>query len=74
MRRYKETYATANRLEREAGSSENGDMAEIHLEIGGEDFAELGVRVAETEGDDSLSVTGFWVDESVIKELFADEE
>ena len=74
MRRYKEIYAAQNRLEREAGSSENGEMAEIHLEIGGEGFVEPGIRATETAGDDSLFISGFWVDEAVVKELFADEE
>ena len=48
--------------------------AEIHLEIGGEEFVESGSYVEETVKDSDRPVTGFWADQAVMEEIFADGE
>ena len=47
---------------------------QIHLEIGGEEFVESGSYVEETVKDSDRPVTGFWADQAVMEEIFADGE
>lgn len=74
IRRSRELSTAAARLERGAGNTEYGTAAELHLEISGEKFVEPGYYVKETASDSGHAVSGFWIDESVMKEIFADEE
>ena len=54
--------------------AEYAAAAEIHLEIGGEEFVESGSYVEETVKDSDRPVTGFWADQAVMEEIFADGE
>ena len=74
IQRSRELAAAAVSLERAAGNAEYGTAAEIHLEIGGEEFVESGSYVEETVKDSDRPVTGFWADQAVIEEIFADGE
>ncbi len=74
IERSRELSAAADRLERTVGDEEHGTAAEIHLEINGEKFVTPGYYVKETASDSTCSVAGFWVDDAVMEELFADEE
>ena len=56
------------------GDAEYAAAAEIHLEIGGEEFVESGSYVEETVKDSDRPVTGFWADQAVMEEIFADGE
>ena len=60
--------------ERLTGDAEYAAAAEIHLEIGGEEFVESGSYVEETVKDSDRPVTGFWADQAVMEEIFADGE
>ena len=42
--------------------------------IGGEEFVESGSYVEETVKDSDRPVTGFWADQAVMEEIFADGE
>ena len=44
------------------------------VEIGGEEFVESGSYVEETVKDSDRPVTGFWADQAVMEEIFADGE
>jgi len=74
IERSRELSGSAARLERAAGDTEHGTAAEIHLEIDGEEFVTPGYYVKATASDSSRSVTGFWIDDAVMEEIFADEE
>ena len=71
IQRSRELAAAAVSLERAA---EYAAAAEIHLEIGGEEFVESGSYVEETVKDSDRPVTGFWADQAVMEEIFADGE
>ena len=74
IQRSRELAAAAVSLERAAGNAEYGTAAEIHLEMGGEEFVESGSYVEETVKDSDRPVTGFWADQAVMEEIFADGE
>ena len=74
IQRSRELAAAAVSLERAAGNAEYGTAAEIHLEIGGEEYVESGYYVEETVKDSDRPVTGFWADQAVMEEIFADGE
>lgn len=74
IRRSRELSAAAVSLERAAGNAEYGTAAEIHLEIGGEEFVEPGYCMKATESSSGRSVSGFWLREAAMEESFADEE
>ena len=74
IQRSRELAAAAVSLERAAGNAEYGTAAEIHLEICGEEFVESGSYVEETVKDSDRPVTGFWADQAVMEEIFADGE
>ena len=74
IQRSRELAAAAVSLERAAGNAEYGTAAEIHLEIGGEEFVESGSYVEETVKDSDRPGTGFWADQAVMEEIFADGE
>ncbi len=70
----RELSATGTEVERLTGDAEYAAAAEIHLEIGGEEFVESGSYVEETVKDSDRPVTGFWADQAVMEEIFADGE
>ena len=74
IERSRELSLAAARLERTAGNAEYGTTAGIHLELCGEEFVEAGYYMEETVSDSGHSVSGFWIDEADIEEIFADEE
>ena len=74
IQRSRELSAAAVSLERAAGDAEYGTAAEIHLEIGGEEFVEPGYYMKATASNSGRSVSGFWIDEAAMEEIFADEE
>ena len=67
----RELSAAGTEVERLTGDAEYAAAAEIHLEIGGE---ESGSYVEETVKDSDRPVTGFWADQAVMEEIFADGE
>ena len=69
----RELSAAGTEVERLTGGAEYA-AAEIHLEIGGEEFVESGSYVEETVKDSDRPVTGFWADQAVMEEIFADGE
>ena len=69
----RELSAAGTEVERLTGDAEYAAAAEIHLEIGGE-FVESGSYVEETVKDSDRPVTGFWADQAVMEEIFADGE
>ena len=74
IQRSRELAAAAVSLERAAGNAEYGTAAEIHLEIGGEEFVEPGYCMKVTESNSVRSVSGFWLKETAMEESLADEE
>lgn len=70
----RELSAAGTEVERLTGDAEYAAAAEIHLEIGGEEFVESGSYVEETVKDSDRPVTGFWADQAVMEEIFADGE
>ena len=70
----RELSAAGTEVERLAGDAEDATAAEIHLEIDGEEFVESGSYVEETVSDRDRPVTGFWADQAVTEEIFADGE
>ena len=70
----RELSAAGTEVERLTGDAEYAAAAEIHLEIGGEEFVESGSYVEETVKDNDRPVTGFWADQAVMEEIFADGE
>lgn len=56
----RELSAAGTEVERLTGDAEYAAAAEIHLEIGGEEFVESGSYVEETVKDSDRPVTGFW--------------
>ena len=65
----RELSAAGTEVERLTGDAEYAAAAEIHLEIGGEEFVESGSYVEETVKDSDRSVTGFWADQAVMVEV-----
>ena len=74
IQRSRELAAAAVSLERAAGNAEYGTAAEIHLEIGVEEFVEPGYCMKVTESNSVRSVSGFWLKETAMEESLADEE
>ena len=70
----RELSAAGTEVERLTGDAEYAAAAEIHLEICGEEFVESGSYVEETVKDSDRPVTGFWADQAVMEEIFADGE
>lgn len=70
----RELSAAGTEVERLTGDAEYAAAAEIHLEIGGEEFVESGSYVEETVKDSDRPVTGFRADQAVMEEIFADGE
>lgn len=70
----RELSAAGTEVERLTGDAEYAAAAEIHLEIGGEEFVESGSYVEETVKDSDRPVTGFCADQAVMEEIFADGE
>lgn len=66
----RELSAAGTEVERLTGDAEYAAAAEIHLEIGGEEFVESGSYVEETVKDSDRPVTGFWADQAVMEEIF----
>lgn len=65
----RELSAAGTEVERLTGDAEYAAAAEIHLEIGGEEFVESGSYVEETVKDSDRPVTGFWADQAVMEEI-----
>ena len=65
----RELSAAGTEVERLTGDAEYAAAAEIHLE-----FVESGSYVEETVKDSDRPVTGFWADQAVMEEIFADGE
>ena len=65
----RELSAAGTEVERLTGDAEYAAAAEIHLEIGGEEFVESGSYVEETVKDSDRPVTGFWADQAVMEEM-----
>ena len=65
----RELSAAGTEVERLTGDAEYAAAAEIHLEI-----VESGSYVEETVKDSDRPVTGFWADQAVMEEIFADGE
>ena len=63
----RELSAAGTEVERLTGDAEYAAAAEIHLEIGGEEFVESGSYVEETVKDSDRPVTGFWADQAVME-------
>ena len=70
----RELSAAGTEVERLTGDAEYGTAAEIHLEIGGEEFVEPGYCMKVTESNSVRSVSGFWLKEAAMEESLADEE
>ena len=70
----RELSAAGTEVERLTGDAEYAAAAEIHLEIGGEEFVEPGYCMKVTESNSVRSVSGFWLKEAAMEESLADEE